>query len=249
MRPILFEIGPLPIRAYGFMMMIGFIIGLYRAVRAAGKRGMDTSYVVDTALYALISGIAGARLFFILLNWPEFKGNLGSILSIWEGGLSFHGGVLFAVAAVYIYARSKRIPFMQIADLLAPSLAIGYAFARIGCFLNGCCYGIQTDLFFGVRFPDLYDLRHPTQLYASAASFLIYLALTRVEKWQMPQGYVFAAYLAMYSVYRFLIEFLRKGATAEVLAFGLTEAQIVSIAIFVVAGIALWRIKRKAGEH
>lgn len=217
---------------------------MYRAVRAAKKRGMDAGAVIDVCLYSLLAGIVGSRLVFILLNWAEFRGHMGEILSVWQGGLSFHGGILFAIGAACAYARAKRIPFMMIADLLAPSLALAYAVTRIGCFLNGCCYGVPTNLPWGVRFPVLDDLaRHPTQLYSAAASFLIYLALVMVERWNKPRGYVFAAYLALYSVYRFLVENLRKGATADVLAFGLTQAQIASVLILLVAAVALFTMR------
>ena len=246
MRPILFQLGPVPFRSYGVMLMIGFLLGLYRAVRAAKRRGMDAAGVVDVCLYSLLAGIVGSRLIFILLNWSEFRGNMGDILSVWQGGLSFHGGILFALGATYAYARAKRIPFMTIADLLAPSVAIGYAVTRIGCFLNGCCYGVPTSVVWGVQFPNVDELaRHPTQLYSAAASFLIYLALVRVEKAERPRGYVFAAYLALYSVYRFSIEFLRKGTTADVLVLGLTQAQIASVVICIGAVFALWRMGRR----
>jgi phosphatidylglycerol---prolipoprotein diacylglyceryl transferase len=243
MRPILFQLGPVPLRSYGVMMMIGFLVGLYRAVRVAKRRGIDTSCVVDTCLYALLAGIVGARLVFILLNWSLFRGDLKNVLSIWQGGLSYHGGVILAVGAVYAYCRTKRLSFLAMADLLAPSLAIAYGFTRIGCFLNGCCYGVPTNLPWGVKFPDLPGPVHPTQLYSSAASFLIFFALTRVERWNRPSGFVFTAYIALYCVYRFLVEILRRGATAEVAAWGLTQAQIVSVGVFVVAVVVLLRMR------
>jgi phosphatidylglycerol---prolipoprotein diacylglyceryl transferase len=246
MRPILFQLGPVALRSYGVMMMIGFLVGLYRAVRVAKKRGVDTTYVVDLCLYALLAGIVGARLVFILLNWSEFRGDPKSFFSIWQGGLSYHGGVIFAVAAILAYCKAKRLRFREMADLLAPSLAIAYGFTRIGCFLNGCCYGIPTNLPWAVKFPDLPYPVHPTQLYSSAASFLIFLALTRVEKRKLPAGSVFTVYVALYCVYRFLVEILRKGATAEVMAWGLTQAQIVSVVVFVVAVVVLWRMSEKA---
>jgi len=255
------KLGAVPLKSYGVMMMIGFLIGLYRALRAARKKGVDPAAVTDAALYSLLSGVVGARLVFVLLNWPQFRHNLGSLLSVWEGGLSFHGGVLCAVAVVYAYTRIKRIPFLLMADTLAPSLAIAYAFTRIGCFLNGCCYGVETNLPWAMRFPEALGPRHPTQLYAFAANILIYLLLVRAERWGnaggsyasgpafRPEagkrdGFVFAAYLAMYSVYRFLIEILRKGATAEVFAWGLTQAQVVSVVVFLFAAAALWRLRR-----
>lgn len=243
MKPILLQLGPIPLRSYGAMMMIGFLIGLYRAVRVARKKGIDPSHVMDAALFSLLSGIVGSRLIFVLLNWGTYRHNLGGVLNVWEGGLSFHGGILFGIGAVYAYVRYRKIPFLQMADLLAPSLAIAYGFTRIGCFLNGCCFGIPTNLPWCVHFPDSAGCVHPTQLYSSAASFLIYVALTRIDKWNKPQGFAFASYIAMYSVYRFLVEILRKGVTAEVWFWGLTEAQVVSVVMFVGA---MWALRRLA---
>jgi len=248
MRPILVQLGPVPLRAYGVMMMVGFLVGLYRALRAARRRGIEPSHVADAALYSLLAGIVGARVVFVLLNWADFSRDLKSVFSVWEGGLSFHGGVLFGAAVVCAYVRAKRIPFLAMADLLAPSLALGYAFARIGCFLNGCCYGVPCNLPLCVKFPELPGPVHPTQLYAAGAGLLIFLILTRVEKAQRPSGFVFASYLLLYSMYRFLIEILRKGASAQVWFWGLTEAQVVSLLVFGVAAIwvACLRTRRES---
>ena len=263
MRPTLVKLGSIPLRSYGVMMMVGFLVGLYRALRAGRKKGIEPAALTDAALYSLLSGVVGARLVFVLLNWPEFRRNLGSVFSVWEGGLSFHGGVACAVGVVYLYTRRKRISFLLLADTLAPSLAIAYGFTRIGCFLNGCCYGVQTHLPWAVKFPGVIGLRHPTQLYAAAASFFIYLLLVRIEKIHKADGtyasghicrpeackndgLVFAAYLALYSLYRFLIEILRQGATAEVVFWGLTQAQLVSVVVLVAAGLALWRLGRSS---
>lgn len=246
MRPILLQLGPIPLRSYGVMMILGFLLGLYRAVRVSKSRGIDSSSVIDVSLYSLLAGIVGARLVFILLNWQSFHRSFGEMFSIWEGGLSFHGGILFAVGVIYFYTRVKEIPFLALADLLAPSLALAYAVARIGCFLNGCCYGTPTGLPWGVSFSVVDDAhRHPTQLYAFLAGLLIFVALTRVEKWRKPNGYTFFSFLALYSVYRFLIEIIRRGATAEVVSWGLTEAQVVSAVMLTGSVVALWRLGRK----
>lgn len=138
------------------------------------------------------------------------------------------------------------------ADLLAPSVAIGYAFARIGCFLNGCCYGIATHLPWAVRFQDsehpgeLTDPSHPAQLYAFAISLLIFGILTRVELLKRPRGFVFFSYIVLYSVYRFGIEFVRKGVTAEPWILGLTQAQGVSLGMIAVFGALLVIMNRKS---
>jgi phosphatidylglycerol:prolipoprotein diacylglycerol transferase len=237
------------------MIVVGFLLGLWRATRVSRKRGIEPDKVVDAALIALISGIIGARLLFLFLEvptsgWSVFR----HILWIWEGGLSFHGGLIAAIGAVAVYCRKKQIRFLQMVDVLAPSVAIGYAFARIGCFLNGCCYGTETHLPWAVNFLDpttgLHSgPRHPAQLYAFAISLLIFLILTRIERLKRPIGFTFFSYIVLYSIYRFGIEFIRKGATAQVWFGGLTQAQVASLAAILIFGLVLVvmrkRIKKK----
>lgn len=251
MRSILFQIGPVPVRSYGFMIVIGFLLGLWRATRVSKRFEIASERVVDAAIVALLSGIIGARLLFLLLQVPQDGwGIFRETYRIWEGGLSFHGGLVAAIFAVAFYARSKRIKFLKLADLLAPSLAIGYACARIGCFLNGCCYGCETHLPWAVRFIDpvthTYTApSHPAQLYAFVISLVIFWILTRIEKLNRSAGFTFFSYIVLYSIYRFGIEFIRKGVTADVWFAGLTQAQVVSLAAIVIFGTVLMGMRRK----
>lgn len=245
MRSILFYIGSIPVRSYGLMIVIGFTLGLWRASRVTKRFGILPEQVTDAALLALISGIVGARVLYLLLQVSsEGWGVFAQAYKVWEGGLSFHGGLVAAIIAVAIYCRSKKIQFLNMADLLVPSVAIGYAFARIGCFLNGCCYGHATSLPWGVRFYDpvtqgLTPPSHPAQLYAFAASLIIFGILTRIERLNKAVGFSFFSYVVLYSAYRFLIEFVRKGASAKVMLAGLTQAQVASLATILVFGILL----------
>lgn len=237
------------------MLWIALVIGIIRGLRAARRTDIKPEYVIDVTLYAVMAGIVGAHLVSILLDLPYYIQNPGGILDLWRGilspngglrGLSFHGGFIGAVGVVLLYTRRKGIKFWEIVDLLAPSLAIGYGITRIGCFLNGCCYGIPTSLPWAVRFHadgyagELTAPSHPVQLYAAAIGLVIFFVLVAVEKRRRFAGQVFFSYVAMYSVYRFLIEILRKGVTAEVAFAGLTEAQIVSVIMFIVSGIVLY---------
>jgi phosphatidylglycerol:prolipoprotein diacylglycerol transferase len=252
MRPILFHIGPVPIRSYGLMLIIGFLLGLWRAVRVSRRRGIAPEQLMDAALVGLVAGIVGARILFLLMEVPlSGWGVFAEVHRIWEGGLSFHGGLVASAAAVAIYTRAKKIGFLNMADLMAPSLAIGYAFARIGCFLNGCCYGFPTHLPWAVRFydPVLHPWTqpsHPAQLYAFAANLAIFGILTRIERLNRPPGFTFFSYLVLYSAYRFGVEFVRKGATASVWLAGLTQAQVASLAVIVVFGIVLVMQQRRS---
>ena len=255
MHAILFHIGPVPIRAYGFMLWVGFMIGLFYTARAARRTDIKPEHVVDVALYALIAGIVFAHLASVILDLPYYWKNPSEISGLWSGilsssgglrGLSFHGGLIGGVGAAYIYTRRKGINFLAMADLCSPAVALAYGVTRIGCFLNGCCYGIPTNLPWAVRFhvdpfsTALTPPSHPTQIYAMLASFLIFRLLLSVDKRRSYTGQVFLSYLAMYSVYRFLIEIFRKGVTAEVALFGLTQAQLVSLLMLGVTLPILW---------
>jgi len=261
MRSILFHIGPVPIRAYGLMLWLGLVLGLLRTLRAAKRTKIKQDCVVDVALYSVLAGILSAHIGSILLDLPYYLRNPSEILGLWTGvfapsggvrGLSFHAGLIGGVGAALIYCRRKKISFLEMADLCSPGLVIGYAITRVGCFLNGCCYGIPTSLPWGVRFHTdavsgaLTPPSHPTQLYAVGASIIIYFLLLAVDRRQRFVGQVFLSYLCLYSVYRFLIEFPRKGVTAEVAFLGLTEAQVVSVLVFAICGFILIRLHKSA---
>lgn len=239
MRSTLFEVFGIPIRAYGLMIIIGFALGLWRTTRVCRKRGISPEQIYDLSLIVFVSGLIGARLLFVLLNLRTE--GLGRFYAVWEGGLSFHGGIIAGLIAGYIYTRAKRLNFWVCADLIAPALAIGYAFTRIGCFLNGCCYGAPTTLPWAVQFHEhgfTTPPSHPTQIYAFLANIVIFALLTRLEKMGRKPGFVFTGYIGLYGVYRFLVEYLRAGYTAQVWLLGLTQAQWASIAM-VLLSVAL----------
>ena len=244
------------------MLWIALVVGLMRTLRACGRGDIKPQHVVDVGLYGLLGGIASAHLASILLDFSYYWRNTSEILGLWSGilspsgglrGLSFHGGLVGAVGVAILYCRRRGISFGAMADLCSPGLALGYAIARIGCFLNGCCQGIPTNLPWAVSFHldavsgELGPPSHPTQLYAAAAGILIYIALVAIEKRRRFVGQVFLSYLAAYSVYRFLIEFLRRGVSAEIAFAGITEAQVVSLFVLAVAGVLLLtKSKRRA---
>lgn len=260
MHSTLFTIFGLPIRAYGLMMVVGFSLGIWRAVRVSRKRyGIEPERVYDLALVLLLGGVLGARAVYIMLN-PDTE-SWRNFLAVWQGGLSFHGGLAFAMIFGWIFTRIAKLPYWKCADLMAPSLAIGYAFTRIGCFLNGCCYGCPTSLPWGVRFSEpstgsggvLTPPSHPTQIYAFLANLVIFFLLTRLERPSTSSGcvgrrpgFVFVGYLGLYSIYRFLIEFLRSGYSASMWHFGLTQAQGVSLAVIALCIVLMTTVYRKA---
>jgi len=242
-------------------MAMAVLAGWMITMRACKRTKIEPQQVADIAFYSVLIGILSAHIVSILLDFQIYWHDPSEILRLWRGilspegglrGLSFHGGLIGGVGFALFYAHRHKLRFLDIADLFSPGLAVGYAIARIGCFFNGCCYGVPTNLPWAVRFhidpvsSYLTVPSHPTQIYASIASLFIYWALVSIRKRQRYSGQVFLSYLTLYSVYRFLIEFLRSGVTAKVLFAGLTEAQFASMAILIVTCSLLWSMRNKA---
>lgn len=248
------KVAPLEIKAWGTMLVVAFTAGTWHLVRYGNRKVVSASEAVDLSLYLLIGAIIGARVVFVALDWGAYAGHLNKLFNVWEGGLSFHGGLIGGFLAALLFARRYKKSFWDLADESAPGVALGYAFARIGCFLNGCCHGHACDLPWAMRFPNgelPNELVHPTQLYALAGSLTIFLILRALRGRFPTPGHVFATYLALYSIDRFLLEFTRAGATGRLLETvpWMTVGQLASIGIFLVAVIAMaltWRPKAAA---
>jgi len=210
MYPILFSIGPLTLRSYGLMVALGFALSIYLAWREAQREGVDSEKFLDMALWVVISGIIGARILYVVVSWQEFVNNPLAIFKIWQGGLVFYGGFFMAVAAVFIYCRRYQLPLWRIMDICAPYTALGHALGRIGCFLNGCCYGRPHETW-GVVFPSLQDNipRLPTQLFESGINLILFVGLLFLRRRQHFAGQILWTYVFCYAVLRFILEFFR----------------------------------------
>lgn len=256
MLPTFFHIGPIAVRSYGTLLMLGFIAGILLTSRQARRVGLGAELAVDLGLWALVGGIAGARAVFVALNWSDFAAHPVEACYLWQqGGLSFHGGLLGGVVAALALARRRRVSFWLLADAAAPGLALGYGITRFGCFLNGCCYGAPTSLPWGVRFPLFVDSNittepsHPTQIYSALGSFLILTVLLRMQARLSARGQLFLLYLALYSMLRSAVEVLRKGYTARVLVGPITQAQAASALMFVAAVVGLALLGRTSRKR
>ncbi len=226
------------------MLMLGFVAGILLSRREAKRVGVSPDIPLDLGIWVLVSAIVFARGLFAVLNWSDFAARPLEILYVWrEGGLSFHGGLLGGILAALLFAKARRISFWIIADVMTPGLALGYGIARFGCFLNGCCYGAPTSLSWAVRFPlwpdsgILTEPSHPTQIYSALGSFIILGILMTVRGRLKGRGKLFLLYLMLYAVMRSIVEVFRRGATAQVLFDGVTQAQVASAVIFVSAAI------------
>lgn len=155
MIPELFELPFLhvTVKSYGLMMVIGFLCAVFVMRRMAIRIGENPDNVTNVGLYALITGVLGARIFYVIHNFDQFRGDFLKVFAVWEGGLEFVGGVILATIFVFLYLYLRKLTIRRYFDILVVGLMIGLAFGRIGCFLNGCCYGKPTDAACGVIFP------------------------------------------------------------------------------------------------
>jgi phosphatidylglycerol:prolipoprotein diacylglycerol transferase len=177
------------------------------------------------------------------MNARYFRQHISEIFMIHRGGLVFYGGVILAFACGLIFIKWKRYSVSDTADLLAPFIALAHAIGRIGCFLNGCCYGKPTSSFLGVKFPFTDVKIYPTQIFSFIGLLFIFLMLFRLQKKRRFGAQIFLLYLISYGVFRFLMDFLR-GDLYPVFA-GLTVTQIISVAI-VIPALILYAIKKRA---
>jgi len=240
MHPIIAKFGPLTIYSYGLLVAAGFIIGALLAARHAPKMGLLPDRIINLVLIILVSGILGSRTFYVLLNIKDYLADPVEIVMLTRGGLVFYGGAISAFCAALIYIKKAGLPFMDTFDLLAPFIALGHAIGRIGCFLNGCCYGKPISGWFGIAFENGIT-RVPTQIYSSLLLLCLFVFLrNRLDKRNFA-GQVFYLYLIFYSAGRILMEFLRGDNQAVFL--NLTFSQLVSLAIFIIS-LAGYIIKR-----
>jgi phosphatidylglycerol---prolipoprotein diacylglyceryl transferase len=229
MHPILAKIGPFNIYSYGVMVALGFGLASFLIYRSAARFNLNRERVLDLALLILLSGIIGARLLYVLLNIRYYAINLLEIPDISKGGLVLYGGFLSSILTAVWYIKKNKVDFWLVADLFSPYIALAQSFGRIGCFLNGCCYGIASS----------HGHQYPVQIYASIALFLIFLILLTWQGMPHFKGAIFLGYCLLYSSKRFIIEFFR-GDNPRII-MGLTMSQALSISIFIISIILFVR--------
>lgn len=247
MHPVIINLGPLTIHSYGLFISLGFTFGILLAIFRAPRFKIETAAVLDMAIYSIISAIVGSRIFYIIVNYHEYVNDPIKVFYLHKGGLVFYGGLIGVVAALSYYITKNKFDYFKTADMLITSLPLGHFFGRIGCFLNGCCYGAVTSSAFGINFPNLKEaaLRHPTQLYEAAFCLISLFVLLVVEKFvKKADGILFVSYIYMYSTWRFAIEFLRDDDRGAFI-LGLSPSQIVSAGGWIFATLLLAYIVKR----
>lgn len=258
MHPILFQHGSFVLHTYGVVLMLAFLAALGRTYGVAKRRNDPTlqpDNVLDVGIWMIVVGVICARLLFVAVGWsdyryaPDFPAN---IFKVWQGGLSFHGGLFGGIGALIGYCLIKRISILKMADLFAPAVMIAYVIGRLGCLLNGCCYGAPTNMPWGMRFFDdghWTPPSHPTQLYASVLSLFFFAGLVWLEGRRTYYGQISCWYILGSAIERFLMEIWRAGTTSDLIKVGpihfLTDVQWLCLGMAVIAVAGMTVLRRK----
>jgi phosphatidylglycerol:prolipoprotein diacylglycerol transferase len=239
------------------MVALGFMAGLWTASRRGLREGVPPEKVLDLGPWLILGAIVGARTLYVISYWrEEFADQPMEIFMIQKGGLVFYGGLVGSSLACILYVRWKKLPLWKFADILAPSVALGYVFGRIGCLMNGCCYGRLCDLPWAIRYPNQSPIwkQHflsglvgeadrsapvqPTQIYESLINLVFYLGLVWLYRRKKFDGQVFGTYLVGYALLRSFVEMFRGDYPQHYFGGWATPAHLVSIGILA-AGAAL----------
>lgn len=263
MCPKLFEIGPFTVYSYGLMLGIGFIVASYLLSLEFKRKKIHSDLATEITLLALIFGIIGAKMFHLIETWDSFiQDPISEAFS--AGGLTWYGGLILAVIAIWINSRRRKLPFLVIADSAAPALAIGYGIGRMGCHLAGDGdYGIPTTLPWGTDYSSgtyppslslsyLYPngdvpegvLCHPTPIYEFILAVMILIFLWKIRKKETPDGVLFMNFLVLHGFARFIVEFIRINPR---LILGLSEAQIISVFLILIGISGIIFFKKNPG--
>ncbi len=229
MYPEICKIGPFTIYSYGVMLALGFMVSIYLAGNEAVKEKLSRDLVFNFAFVALVSGVFGARIFYVVEHFGFYSQNPLEIIMFNHGGLSWFGGLFLGIISSIAYLRIQGVPVYKIFDLITPFLALSQAFGRLGCFLNGCCFGNGLFLI-------------PVQIYSSFFLILIFIVLRILQSHPHRAGAIFYSYLMLYSTKRFFMEFWRQDNPN--ILWDLSLFQIISILVFAVASVKILLLRK-----
>ena len=260
MYPEIFHWGVLHIRSYGLLLAIAFLVGTWLSLREARRRSLDQDHLVTVILVILVSSVLGARALYVLEHVQEFRREWGSALAVWQGGLTLYGGVVAGTVAGLIAARQLTMPMWMVADAVTPAIALGTMFGRVGCFLNGCCYGVPTHLPWGVVFPpdSFAGLEfgnapvHPSQLYFALAGLALFGVTWALRKRLKVPGTLFWLFLALFALVRIPLDATRayepEATVLSLRGLEIKESQITSLALALFSVLMVLRLRRMAAR-
>lgn len=238
---------------YGVLAAAGFVAAFWTSCRRAPREGFSPDVIMDLAPWLIGGAIVGARLFFVGTHWrEEFAGRpLWEVFALRRSGLVWYGGLIGASLATIIYARVAKVPLWKLADVIAPSIALGHIFGRVGCLMTGCCYGRPTSLPWAIRFPGEHWTAgipvHPTQIYEALLNGLLYIGLMMLYRRKRFDGQIFGAYLIGYALLRTFVELFRGDYAKHYLGGYFTPAQLLSAGILAAGAVLLWRLSNMKG--
>ena len=251
--PVAIHLGPLAVHWYGLMYLLGFALFLWlgkRRIRTLNRPGWDDRMLDDLLFYGVLGVVLGGRLGEVLFYHPAYYfDNPSAILAVWQGGMSFHGGLLGVLLAMAIFARRRKIQWLQLMDFIAPLVPLGLGAGRIGNFINAELWGRPTDSAWGMVFPNVDNLpRHPSQLYQFALEGLaLFVLLWLYSRKPRPVGAVSGLFLIGYGSFRFLAEYTRNpdDGIFGLLTLGISMGQWLSLPM-VIAGVGLmvWALRK-----
>jgi phosphatidylglycerol:prolipoprotein diacylglycerol transferase len=244
LRPELFQIGPLTVHSYGFFLALAFITGMLVSYFYLRRQFMDAYVVFELVLAAAVGGIVGARIFYVIGHWGEFSGSWWEAFKFWNvQGLVFYGGLILGILAAVVVVKIRGLSIGIVLDSGGLAVPLALAVARVGCFLNGCCFGKTSGLPWAVTFPVETQIRmgmptnpiHPTQIYELLMDLLIFFILLLAHKRFRYRGELMLSFIILYAAARFINEFFRYHTVANANLF----FQLLSLAAFILTGIVL----------
>lgn len=253
MFPRLFHIGNFSLPTYGLLVSLGVLIGLWISVRNSEKQGINPEHAWNFGILVVLCGIVGAKILYIVNDWSYYTAHPREIFTFatLQAGGVFSGGLIAAFVAAAWYIRKNHMPALSTCDAFAPGLALGHAIGRLGCFAAGCCYGKPTTHFWGVTFKNplaqawvgtpLGVPLEPTQLFESAVELANFFILMWMLKRKKFDGQIFGAYLFLYGVARYFLEFIRDDPGRGSVFGGLmTGTQLIAIGLVLTGGLIWW---------
>ncbi len=267
MYPVLFKIGWFEVHSFGIMLLIAFIVGINLAMRRAKKVGIAPDIVVDLSIVLIVAGLAGARAMYVAFHLEEFEGRMLDTISpiqsdgtVGIAGLTVLGGILLALISSLIFLRYKKAQVIPVFNVIAPMVALGFAIARWGCFLHGCCFGTVSDSAWAVTFPVLSPAGavypglalHPAQIYASLGGAISFILLLLSERISYFKNTAIFTFLILYGFSRFIVDIFRYYETSMVLFYigdekiSVNQGLSVLLIIFGISGIIYYNKKLKS---
>jgi phosphatidylglycerol:prolipoprotein diacylglycerol transferase len=250
MHPVLFTIGPIQVRYYGLMYVLFILVGIFLIKKEVKRKNISLTEddVINMVMFLVLTGILGARIYYVVFNWDYYGSHLLEIPAVWHGGLAIHGGLIGGVIAGLYFCKKRSLSFLELADAIAPAIILGQVFGRFGNFMNGDAHGIPTKMPWGIVFPPESIAGsqfgpvplHPTMLYEMFLNFLIFLVLWGIRKRDYQHGFLFCLYLILYSIDRFFVSFFRADS---LMIGGFRAAHVISIVIVILSGVFMFRKK------